>query len=62
MSIITTADEHLERVRQHIQGAILNLSPIVVEGCWGYDHYSEEFLNKLEVSLKDLLIIRKGLK
>ena len=57
----TTADEHRDSARQHIQEAIEDLSQIVIHECWGHDGYRPEYRDALEEALGELLRLRKNL-
>ena len=61
MSTTTTADEKLQNAKEEINSAIKNLSEIVINQVWGYDEYREEYFDKMQSALTELLKIRKSL-
>lgn len=53
MSVITKADEELEKARKAADQAVLSLAEIYVNQCWGHDEFKQEFLeNAFEQALK----------
>jgi len=61
MSVRTAADERLDSAHQHIKEAIRDLSAIVIEECWGYDEYKEEYTEKIHEVLQELMTLKKKL-
>ena len=68
MSVRTTADERIDQAKEHlaealtaIEGAESNLRDIVVDRCWGYDEFNEEYTEKLKATYKFLLGLRADL-
>ena len=61
--MITKADEHLARARDHIAMAIIDLSAIVIEDCpgSGCDNFSFEFKEKIERAFDLLRMAKKKL-
>lgn len=60
MGVTTEADEHLDRAREAIQTAIVELSKIVIERkCWGHDEYNKAFKDAMTDSLHKLIDIRE---
>ncbi len=62
MSVQTTADDHLDQLKERIDGAINNTAAIVVSEEWGWDSYSKEYLQMLRDVLKELLEMRVRLR
>ena len=62
MSVRTTADERRDEVIEHLRRAIETLSEIVIDQCWGWDQFNDEYQQKLQRSLNALLKIRRDLK
>lgn len=62
MSVRTEADEKLDETRDHLNHAIESLSEIVVDRCWGWDQFNDEYQEKLQQTLNALLKIRQDLK
>ncbi len=61
MSVQTTADDCRDKAREGVLDAIRGLSQIVVERCWGYDEYTEEYRYELSEVLQGLIVIRERL-
>jgi len=61
MGVTTTADEQLDEAVKSINIAIKHLSSIVIDECWGYDDWNEEYTKKIHKSFKRLIKIRKEL-
>jgi hypothetical protein len=45
---ITTADEHLEVVKQKVQEALTELIQVTILRCWGHDEYTQEYKQRLK--------------
>lgn len=61
MSVVTRADECLTEVKEQVNSAVINLSEIVVDQCWGYDDLSEDSKSKYKEIFLMLLSIRDKL-
>lgn len=61
MSVTTTADEKLVRIRADIESAVKQLSEIVIGRCWGWEDFSSEYQAKLRVYFNILLDLRDEL-
>jgi hypothetical protein len=63
MGVTTTADEVVEQMRKDIDAAFKSthraFTEILVEGCWGADHFSDEFKEKLEKTHRTLMDLKK---
>jgi hypothetical protein len=62
MSVRTTADEILDRVKHNVNEAANDLSKIVVGKEWGSNDFNPEYQKTLKESLFTLLKIRDDLK
>ena len=62
MGVQTKADENLDKAREAVDIAILALSDIVVNECWGHDEFSEEFQENIEDSFSQLRAVKSRLK
>ncbi len=62
MSVKTTADEHLNAALEKIQGAVKDISEIVVNHCCGYDEYNSPYHEALKRSMMELMEIRDRLQ
>lgn len=61
MSVITTADEKLKLAREHIDGAIQNLSSICIDRCHGWDEYKPLCRKDMHEALYCLIKMRDNL-
>jgi hypothetical protein len=61
VSVRTTADEQLDHAKADIQTAIEHLSQIIVERCWGWGEFREDYRKDIAQSLADLIVIRDRL-
>jgi hypothetical protein len=61
MGVITTADEHRNNARDHINKAIRELMVVVDEGTWGHGDYNTEYMVGLEVTLAELMKLKRNL-
>lgn len=57
----TTADERLEKVREHVSGAVKCLVDVLYNEVWGHDHYKQEYLDELHTILGELNHVKKRL-
>lgn len=62
MSVRTTADEKLDAAREAVQTALVALSDIIVDECYGHDEYKPEFRQQLGEAFGALLAVRGKLK
>ena len=62
MSVRTTADEKIEEAREHVGRAIEALQAPVIDQCWGWDDFNDEYQQKIQQALNTLLMIRQDLK
>lgn len=61
MSVKTSADEHLDKVKENISSSIEELSQIVIHECWGHDQFNIEYREKLEEVFTQLRKIKRDL-
>lgn len=61
MSVHTTADEKLDIVKESVDCAILNISEMVINKCWGWENYTKEYQTNLRNVMNQLLDIRDNL-
>jgi hypothetical protein len=62
MSVRTTADECLDRVKASVNDSITDLSEVVINRVWGSDEFKVDYQKTLKESLFILLKIRDDLK
>lgn len=62
MSVQTRVDECLEVAKQNIEDASTNLFESIKNGTWGYDLFSDEYVDRMHIALIKLLEIKKLLK
>jgi len=56
VSVRTEADDNLASAETSVRHAISNLRGIVIEQCWGYDQYGEEFTADIQKKIMNELI------
>ena len=61
MSVRTTADEKVDSIREHIDGALKDLSEILVDECDGHDEFNESFTDKLDLAFEGFRKMKKML-
>lgn len=61
MSVHTSADEALDKAREHVREAVGCLSDILIKEVWGRDRYSEEFDERLEEAFAKLREVKRAL-
>jgi hypothetical protein len=61
MSVRTTADERLDSAYTHIKDAVKDLSSVIIDECWGYDDYREDYKNMLHEVMQELILLKKRL-
>lgn len=61
MSIRTEADRHLELAKENINFAIKELSEILINECWGYDQWNNEYTEKINNTFDQLRKIKRDL-
>jgi len=59
MSVRTTADERLDKIRKSLKQANRDLAVWLVDDVWGRDEYTEEFEEKVEEALTHLRSAKK---
>jgi GTPase len=62
MSARTTADNMIEEAREHVGRAIEALQVPVIDQCWGWDQFNDEYQQKIQQALNALLKVRRDLK
>jgi predicted house-cleaning NTP pyrophosphatase (Maf/HAM1 superfamily) len=62
MTVRTTADEQIDKAKEHIQEALECLSEVIVAGCYGTSDYTQLYLEKLERQFVALLGIKRSLE
>lgn len=58
ISYATTADERLDTVKASLREAILALTDIVVNDCYGSNDYNTEYSDKFPYALSELIKLR----
>ena len=61
MSVTTTADDKLVKIREDVESAVEQLSDIVINRCWGWEDFSREYQGQLRENLNTLLDLRDEL-
>ena len=61
MSVVTTADEKLSSVKEHLRLALEDLSEIVIQKCWGYDEFNRQYQRILHECFTELVNVRSRL-
>lgn len=59
MGVITTCDEHVDKVRDNLKESVNLLFEITVNNPWGWEDYNSDFQNSLEEALSKLLEVKK---
>ena len=62
MSVVTTADEKIYSAKEHIKGAIDDLTKIFVDEVWGSDEFSQEYREKYRKAWLDLIAMRENVR
>jgi len=58
MMTTTTADEERDAALDDIDSATKHLSLIIIDRCWGYEEFAEEYLAKLRELYVGLVYLR----
>jgi hypothetical protein len=61
MGVRTTADEKLDAADEHMRQAVMALSEIVVDECYGHDEYNAEFSATINQTMFSLIELRRKL-
>jgi len=61
MSVNTTADDRVEKAKEHIEEAVKELSEIIVDKCYGSDEFSVEYTSTLICTFNKLVRMRRDL-
>lgn len=59
MSVVTSADEAIDRAKYNIEQAVNNLSEVVIGKTWGHDDYTDARRKELRKILFELLEIHE---
>jgi hypothetical protein len=62
VSVPNEAINHIRRAREHMDGAIMELSMVVVQRVDGFEDYKATFVQQLENTLLELLRLRRGIE
>lgn len=62
MSVNTKADDCLADTKQNIEDASTNLFEAMKSNTWGYEHFSDKYITKMQTALIKLLEINQLLK
>jgi predicted nucleic acid-binding Zn-ribbon protein len=62
MGVRTEADERLDSARERIQGAIEDLSEIVIRRCWGHDEFTSTAQKNILKAHQEMMALRHRLE
>ena len=61
MSVKTTADKRIESIKDGLDGAIKELSTIIIDKGWGWENWCTEYQNILVDTLHVLMKLRNDI-
>jgi hypothetical protein len=61
MSVTTTSDEKIILAKEYINYAYKELLSAIDDNTWGHDEFNDEYLNKIEDAILQLLKLKRML-
>lgn len=62
MGVVTTADDKIEELKQHLNEAYKAVTIVLDDNTWGHDHFTKEYLDKLLEVMLDIVNVKNKLK